>query len=361
MASIYKRKDGKGWRAVIRIKNHPAVCDRFDRKEEAEDWVKETELKIKQGKYSSNKAKEKTVADLIDIYIKDAVIDHHKAAKDSMRQLNYFRETLGKYALVYITPELLLNERRKLSEIPSRSNTKLNPATINRYFSTFSGAFRFACKNLRWIEENPCLNLLKLKSKPKARRVLAEGEDIRLFQACRQSQSPYLYCIVLMALTTGARKSEILNLTWDAIDFANGIAHIRDSKNGQPRRVGLVGSVIEELKKLYQCRDARKPLVFASKTAFGKIDIKKAWHVALKRANIENFVFHGLRHHFCSIGGELGASGTQLRAQLGHSSSRMTDHYSHLDANSTRFIGESIEKRIAHIYRNEQTLKEVSV
>lgn len=361
MASIYKRKDGKGWRAVIRIKNHPTVCDHFERKEIAEDWARDTERKIKLGQYSSNKAKEKTIADLIDLYIKDAVIDHHKAAKDSIRQLNYFRDTLGKYALAYITPELLLKERRKLLETPTRYNTQLNPATINRYFSTLSGAFRFACKNLRWIDENPCINLLKLKSKPKERRVLSEGEDIRLLHACRQSQSPYLYCIVLMALTTGARKSEILHLTWDAIDFDNRIAHIKDSKNGQPRRVGLVDSVIEELKNLYEGRDARKPLVFASKTAFGKIDIKKAWHAALKRANIKNFVFHGLRHHFCSVGGELGASGIQLRAQLGHSSSRMTDLYSHQDANSTRFIGESIEKRIAHIHHNEQTLKEVSV
>jgi integrase len=359
MASIYKRKDGRGWRAVIRIKNHPTVCDHFDRKEEAEDWAKETELKIKLGKYSPNKAKEKTVANLIDLYIKDVVAEHHKASKDSIRQLKYFRDTLGEYALAYITPELLLKERRKLSEIPTRHNTKLNPATINRYFSILSGAFRFACKNLRWIDENPCINLLKLRSRPKERRILKEGEDILLLQACRQSQSSYLYCIVLMALTTGARKSEILNLAWDAIDFDNRIMHIKDSKNGQPRRVGLVYSVIAELKKLYQCRDARKPLVFASKTAFGKIDIKKAWHVALKRVNIENFVFHGLRHHFCSVGGELGASGTQLRAQLGHSSSRMTDHYSHLDANSTRFIGESIEKRITQIQNDEQKLKEV--
>lgn len=360
MASIYQRKDGKGWRAVIRIKNHPTVCDHFDRKEEAQDWARDTERKIKLGQYTSNRAKEKTVADLIDLYINDVVIDHHKASKDSVRQLSYFRETIGKYALAYITPELLLKERRKLLETPLRGDSYLNPATINRYFSTLSGAFRFACKNLRWIDENPCSNLLKLKSKPQQRRVLVEGEDIRLLQACRQSQSPYLYCIVLVALTTGARKSEILHLTWDGIDFDNRIAHIKDSKNGQPRRVGLVDSAIHELKKLHQSRDPRKPLVFASKTAFGKIDIKKAWHAALKRANIENFVFHGLRHHFCSIGGELGASGIQLRTQLGHSSSRMTDHYSHLDANSTRFIGESIEKRIAHIHPNEQSLKEVT-
>jgi integrase len=310
MASIYKRKDGKGWRAVIRIKNHPTVCDHFDRKEEAEDWARDIERKIKLGQYSPNRAKEKIVADLLDLYIKDVVMDHHKAAKDSVRQLNYFRETLGKYALTYITPEPLLTERRKLSETHSRHKTKLNPATINRYFSTLSGAFRFAYKNLRWIDENPCINLPKLKSKPKERRILIEDEDVRLLQSCRQSQSPYLYCIALMALTTGARKSEILHLTWDAVDFDNRIAQIKDSKNGKPRKIGLVDSVIRELKKLHESRDVRKPLVFASKTAFGKIDIKKSWNAALKRANIENFVFHGLRHHFCSIGGELGASGT---------------------------------------------------
>lgn len=93
-------------------------------------------------------------------------------------------------------------------------------------------------------------------------------------------------------------------------------------------------------------RDLAKSQVFASKTAFGQIDIKKAWKGALQKAGIGDFVFHGLRHHFCSIGGELGASGVQLRSQLGHSSSRMTDHYSHLEADATRFIGEAIEKRI---------------
>ncbi|MBS0272631.1 MAG: site-specific integrase [Proteobacteria bacterium] len=164
--------------------------------------------------------------------------------------------------------------------------------------------------------------------------------------ACRKSKSPYLYCIVLIALTTGARKSEILNLTWDDIEFDIHIAHIKDSKNGHPRRVGLVGCVIEELEKIKSSRDPRKNLIFASKTAFGRVDIKKSWNSALLSAEIENFVFHGLRHHYCSMGAKAGASGLQLRSQLGHSSASMTDHYTHLDANATRFIGEHIEQRL---------------
>ena len=199
---------------------------------------------------------------------------------------------------------------------------------------------------MRWIDENPCLNLLKLKTNPKTRRTLNQDEELRLLASCRRSKSPYLYCIVLIALTTGARKSEILNLTWDAIDFDNRIAHIKDSKNGHPRNIGLVDSVIEELKKIYDQRDPRKNLVFASKTAFGIVDIKKSWNTAIQSAEIENFVFHGLRHHYCSMGAKAGASGLQLRSQLGHSSASMTDHYTHLDANSTRFIGENIEQRL---------------
>lgn len=350
MASIYQRtnKDGsKVWRAVIRKKGYPVVCKKFDRKQAAEDWVIETENNINRGKYNNNQAKQKkTVSELIDLYIQDAVIGHHKASADTLRQLTYFKNRIGEYALMYITPELLLQERRILAQTPTNKRSLRTPATINRYFATLGGAFRYACKNLRWIDENPCGNLLQLKVKSKERRILVGDEENRLLQACRQSSNPYLYCIVLTAITTGARKSEILNLTWESIDFENRLAQIKDSKNGRPRCVGLVDSVVQELKRLYSMRDPTKTKVFASKTTFGKLDIKKSWNSALRRAGIDNFVFHGLRHHFCSLGGRMGASGQQLRSQLGHVSANMTDHYSHLDAQATRFIGESIENRL---------------
>ena len=54
MASIYKRKDGKGWRAVVRIQGYPTVCDHFERKEEAKDWALDLERQIKAGQYKFN-------------------------------------------------------------------------------------------------------------------------------------------------------------------------------------------------------------------------------------------------------------------------------------------------------------------
>ena len=350
MASIYQRKNKDGskvWRAVIRIKGHPSVSDHFERKQEAQDWARATEQQIRLGKYNFGRSiQKKTIGDLIDRYVEDGALEHHKAAKDTQRHLQYFRKKIGDYSLAYITPELLMDVRKKLVETPTLCGSKRNAATTNRYLSSLSGALRYGCRNLRWIDENPCTNLLKLKESPKKRRTLTEEEEVRLLKACKESKNPYLFSVTLLALTSGARKNELLSLTWDCIDFENRLALIKDSKNGRPRRIGLVKSVIEELRKLWNMRDPKKSLVFASKTAFGKVDIKKAWQKAMKESEIEDFVFHGLRHHFSSFGGQIGATGIQLRAQLGHSSSRMTDHYSHLEADATRFIGEAIEERL---------------
>jgi site-specific recombinase XerD len=69
--------------------------------------------------------------------------------------------------------------------------------------------------------------------------VLSEEEIARLLKAARESKSPYLYCIILISLTTGARQGEILNLDWRHIDFENQIAYIKESKNGRPRSIAL--------------------------------------------------------------------------------------------------------------------------
>ncbi len=229
MASIYQRKNKDGtkvWRAVIRIKGYPTVCYHDERKQVVQDWARETEQQIRAGKYKFDRPEQtKTVTNLIDRYLEESVCDHHKSEKDTRRHLQYFKESIGQYALAYITPDLLIAEQKKLLKTPTYRGASRNAATVNRYFSSLSGALRYALRNLRWIDENPCLNLLKLKETPKKRRVLSSDEEMRLLQACKESLSPYLYCITLIAMTTGARKGEILALTWDCIDFEQRLAH----------------------------------------------------------------------------------------------------------------------------------------
>lgn len=349
MASIYKRENADGtkvWRAVVRIKGYPSVSNHFERKQEAEDWAAEVERQIKLGKFKFDQHKQQhTFAQLIDRYVSDGALQHIRSAEDVVHHLNYWRTRLGDYALSHLTPDLIGQERQYLLDTPTSKSLQRSPATVNRYVSSLSALLSYAVR-LRWIDENSCFNLTKLKESSGRDRVLSEDEISRLLTSCRQSKSPYLYCIVLMSLTTGARQGELLGLEWRHVDFENRLAYLQETKNGRPRSISLADAVVDELKTLYQARNPAKPLVFASKTAFGRIDIKKAWKESLKRAQIENCRAHDMRHTFCTLAARQGASNLELATAMGHRTLNMLQRYTHLDVKVTQKISKHISQQI---------------
>jgi integrase len=351
MASIFKRKskDGKSftWRAVVRIKGYPSTCKTFERKQEAEDWGQETERRIKQGQFKFDMHKQQhTYEELMTRLHSDGALEYHRSLSKTRSQFDYWQKRLGNYALVHITPELVGKERQILMDSPTIKGGKRSAGTINRYMAVLSSTFNYAVKRLRWLNENPCSNLLKIKDNARRDRVLQEDEFTRLLEACCESKSQYLYCIVLIALTTGARQGEILSLEWSDINWERKQAYFKETKNGRPRSVALVDLVIDELKKIYPLRQSNKPLVFASRTAFGKIDIKKGWREALKRAKISSLTFHGLRHSFCSMAASQGASNLELASAMGHRTLQMLMRYTHLEGDLARKYSEGITKTI---------------
>lgn len=103
--------------------------------------------------------------------------------------------------------------------------------------------------------------------------------------------------------------------------------------------------MIAELKALYAVRESAKPLVFASKTGFGRIDIKKAWMQAVKRASIEDYHFHDLRHQFATLAAGTGASNLELATAMGHRTLAMLQRYTHLDAQTTKKFSNHISEK----------------
>jgi integrase len=351
MASIFKRrlKDSKSfkWRAVVRIKGYPTVCETFDRKQEAEDWGKELERKIKAGQYNFTQLKQQsTLNDLVERFLSDGGLEHHRSKEDTLRHFDYWKGRMGEYALVHITAELIGKERKLLMETPTWKGTPRSPATTNRYMASLSSLLTYAVKRLKWVEENPCINMIKFKESSGRDRVLSYEEIERLLEACRQSRSLYLFCIVLIGVTTGARLGEILGLEWRHLDLNNKLAFLRETKNGRPRSIALSDEVVAELKALYDKRNPLKPLVFASKTAFGKIDIKKAWQVALERASIQDFHFHDIRHCFASLAASQGASNLELATAMGHRTLSMLQRYTHLDVEVTKKFSKQISEKL---------------
>lgn len=348
MASIQKRINKNGtfhWRVLIRLKGYPNVCNHFDRKKKAEDWAKDTERQIKEGRYRFDRSNhQRTFLELVDRYKTDGVLDHLKSAKDVHRHLEYWKGRLGAYALVHLHSDLLSKERALLMDTPTAKGTKRDSATVNRYIASLSSCLSYA-RRLRWIDENPCFDLTKLKEAKGRDRTLNADEADQLLAACRESQNSYLYCITLMALTTGMRQGEILKLEWNHVDLEAGIAHIKETKNGRPRSVPLVQEIVEELKKLYKSRNPAKLLVFASKTAFGKIDIKKAWQAAAKKAKLNDVHFHDMRHTYSTEASKQGASTIELSTAMGHRTLQMLDRYTHMQAQMTRPYSEGIVKK----------------
>jgi integrase len=156
-------------------------------------------------------------------------------------------------------------------------------------------------KNEGWIKENPLNFVSKLKEPNGRIRYLSDEERENLLIACQDSKNPYLHTIVILALSTGMRLGEILNLPWSNVDFKHQRIILEETKNGERRQVPLKGKALELLQQLQNQHILCSKLLFPSKYYFNKpTDIRSAWENALKRASIKNFRFHDLRHSCAS-------------------------------------------------------------
>ena len=133
------------------------------------------------------------------------------------------------------------------------------------------------------MKENPVSKVKRPKEGKARERFLSKNEIGLLLEECRKSQSPYLYPIVLFALTTGARKGEIVGLRWSDVDFVRGIATFRDTKNGETRSVGLDQAVIDCLKSEKAKRVICSPYVFPSSDGKSAAGIRTAWDAVIEK------------------------------------------------------------------------------
>jgi integrase len=155
-------------------------------------------------------------------------------------------------------------------------------------------------------------------------RYLTEEEIERLLSAC----SPHLKPIVELALHTGMRKGELLNLKWDQI--RDGFIYLIETKSGKARQIPLDDRAAQVLKAQQIRNKWKSPYVCIGPDGERLKDVKKGFNAACRRAGIEDFHFHDLRHTFASHLVMKGANLKAVQRLLGHSDSKMTDRYSHL-------------------------------
>jgi integrase len=159
-------------------------------------------------------------------------------------------------------------------------------------------------------------------------RYLSVDEESRLMGVLFGRRA-YLKPIIILALNTGMRRGEILNLEWWQIDFSTNRLIVTKTKSGKPRHIPMNEAVKEILLELREMN--RGKYVFESRRNPGHPiqDPKKSFNGALKDAGIENFRFHDLRHTAGTRLAEAGADAFTIKDILGHASIQTSAIYVH--------------------------------
>lgn len=350
MATIEERTSKNGettYRVKVRLKGEKPQEATFKRKSDAKKWAGSIEAAIREGRhFRCVEAKRRTLAELIDKYI-DNVLPHKSESMQSAQknQLLWWKEKAGYSLLADFTTQIIGTLRDELSKETTKQGKKRTTATINRYLAALSHVLSTAVNEYEWIETNP---LLKIKRQPESQgrvRYLDDDERSRLLSACKQSSNQQLYAIVVLALSTGMRKGEILNLKRRDLFLSEGFVVLDKTKNKERRRVPIISHAYEVLSNQLRIARLDTDYVFPSKDGKKPIDIKRPWEVAVLNAQLDDFRFHDLRHSCASYLAMNGASQRDLMEVLGHKTVQMTKRYSHLsDSHISSVVGSMNEK-----------------
>jgi integrase len=344
MAAITKlsQKTGIKYRVTINMPGIRPFSRNFKTKKTAVAWTKKTEGNLELARVEGNKAaRNLTLATLINELVNSRIIN-----PATVIALTWWKDNYGHELCLLFDKSAVREALKCLADKPAfRGERKRTNATINRYKASLSSAFEYGREHYD-LPGNPCREI-KARPVPSGRiRWLDNDEKKTLLKACKASDWDKLYLLVTMAITTGARQGELLRLRWQDLDFTARRAYVYQTKNGEPRVLPLVDSVIEELKKqrdaLIEARQEElnpgvevfiepATLIFESSRAPGKaFEFRKHWSKAIKKAEISNFRFHDLRHTCASYLAQNGATLLQIADVLGHKQLEVTKRYSHL-------------------------------
>jgi integrase len=329
-----KNKDGKvisSYQAIVKVQGYPDQVKTFRTLKEADKWETKTKAEMHAGTFRDDKDfRNKTLIDAIERFEKEILTPETKNLKTILGHLRYWKTELGKHALRRLHPDLINKKIHELSQGKVLYKGDRAPATVNRYRATLSSVFTVAYQEWMWIDESPMKRVRKLKE-PRGRiRYLSYEERDRLLPVCLESKNRLLYPIVIIALSTGMRRGEILNLKWSDIDLENDKAVLHNTKNGERRVVALKRKALEELKKLYLENSRNSLYAFPNKWGTGPLAFKSSWENAVRNASIEDFHFHDLRHTAASYMAMSGASLLEIAEFLGHKCLSMVRRYAHL-------------------------------
>lgn len=334
-----KLKDGTTrYRVRVRLRGEAPRTRTFKRLTDAKAWAAKVESDIGHGAYVPTTAdRRRTLRELIAKYRDEQL--PARGIRDAAKQqalLSWWDENFGHVTLDKLRPEMVAEGRRTLSARRKRNGEPLSGATVNRHLAALSAVCKWAWKELRWLPSNPVLDVAKAPESTGIVRFLSDEERKALLAAAKASGDPNIYTAILLALATGARYSNIRNLTWADVDFVRWTLRFVEVKNGEPRYVPVVGPAQAALRAHYDRDPTQQGWVFKGSRDDAPADLDKPWRRVRAAAGLTDVRFHDLRHTTASYLTMNGATLAEVAEALGHRTLVMAKRYAHQSGEHVR-------------------------
>lgn len=351
MATFETRKTKKGekrFRATIRMVGYPRINRTFTTMAKAREWAVKTERDMMEGRVGlASTADQHNAGEMIDRYLEKVLpfkTKKKRYIRQQTQQLLWWKSRIGDYTLANLTKPLLIELRDELK-------LKVGPATVNRYFASLSHVFTIAIDDWHWLTVSPITKGMKLRE-PKGRtRFLKDEERPSFLEACRQEKRKPLFLIAVLVIACGARKEEITAIPLKNVDIARGLATTEETKNSEPKTFFITGFALALLREYVERnQNFKRKYLFSNRTGNRPMLIDREFRRACRRAGVEGFVFHDLRHtHASYLALEANADTKTIAESLGQKTLNQANRYTHL---TKRFIAEKVQTMNEKIFAN---------
>lgn len=361
MATIVEIKGKKEikYKAVVRIKGYSTKCKYFKRKTDAKIWAKAIETSMENGSFKDTNSSVvsggttiKTVGDLITYFQENEAPDRYSYHEKYNIIYEWWKDKIGNVKCSDLNSAILSDCKRTLinenSLKPNKGNLKRSNSTINKYLMALSAVLTFGKKEYKLWDYNPMHDVEKRKLPDLRTRFLSE-EEVKILKTGARKKSYMLYVFILIALTTGARYAEILNLNVENIDFKNNRIHYLNTKNGTNRGAPVNKKLLIKIKVLMRVLGIKDGHIFINKKTKKLVYLKGQFENLIKELGIKDFRFHDLRHTAASYLLMEGATIIELMEIFGWKSQTMVRRYAHLSKTHTTLLVNKVSDKLLNI------------
>lgn len=264
-----------------------------------------------------------SVGELVDAYL----LDKDKTAVRAIDLRYAWKAAKGHFA--HLRPDQITRQVCR-DYVKARTAAGRKPATIRKELETVRAAVRFHQRESGAVFELP-------RQPPPKTRYLTQAEARKLVKAARSF--PHIRAFIVLSLTTSARQSALLELTWNRVDFAQGIITLALGDGGdEARKPRAIVPMNKRARRYLRILKVAATTDYVIEWGGDRVrSIKKGFNAATKRAGLKNVTPHTLRHTAASWMAMAGVPMFEISKYLGHSDTRITERrYAHLSPDYLR-------------------------